>query len=71
MGLNMKEKMSLDEFLNHNAPSEDAIEEIAFKTLSRRYIHNEVIDFNIEFNKAVDALVHEMYRLYLEDKEDV
>jgi hypothetical protein len=65
----MSEKMSLEEFLNHNAPSEDAIEEIAFNTLSRRYINKEVIDFNIEFNKAVDALVNEMYRLYLESDE--
>ena len=31
----MSEKMSLEEFLNHNAPSEDAIEEIAFNTLSK------------------------------------
>ena len=33
----MSEKMSLEEFLNHHAPSEDAIEEIAFNTLSRSY----------------------------------
>ena len=65
----MAEKMSFEDFLNQHAPSEEAIEEIAFNTLSRRYIHKEVIDFNIEFNKAVDALVHEMYRLYLESDE--